>query len=199
VGGEEESKLAVLRFYGLSAEVGPCSATPTSKRLLTDKAPVMASRLYFCGSSAGVRGPMFVQLAHLSRVLTYEILEGLRLVLVESCPIMRRERVWRALLLTLCALVFMFALRAKLSVYNGGGPPKVTPATASKLWLSGQKLEVAPVDSANNVLFWVGVLCLFGLCLHRELRVQSILITPPPRTFSLRYIHRFLRPPPIQS
>ena len=39
----------------------------------------------------------------------------------------------------LCVLVFMFALHAKTAVYNGGAPAKVTPSTASKLWLNGQK------------------------------------------------------------
>ena len=55
---------------------------------------------------------------------------------------MQHERLWRGLLLMLCALVFMFALHAKTAVYNGSAPAKVTPSTASKLWLNGQKMEV---------------------------------------------------------
>jgi hypothetical protein len=108
------------------------------------------------------------------------------------------ERLRRALLLALCVLVFLFALHAKTAVYNGSAPAKVTPSTASKLWVSGQKMEIQPVDSATGgALFFVALLCVFGLYLHRERRVQSAFLIPPPRDFSLRYIHRFLRPPPV--
>ena len=109
---------------------------------------------------------------------------------------------WRLLLLTLCVLVFMFALHAKTAVYKGRATAKVTPstATASKLWLGdGQKMEVRSVDSGGAALFWMAVLCLIGLYLHRELRVQSAFIAPAPRNIPLRYLHRFLRPPPVQA
>src|SRR5271166_3976921 len=110
---------------------------------------------------------------------------------------MRNKTLRRGLLFMLCALVFLFALRAKTSVYNGGAPVKVTPSTASKLWLSGQKMEVRSVDSGNGVLFWMAVLCLFQMFLYRERGFQSALITPPPTDLSRRYLHRFLRPPPV--
>lgn len=113
--------------------------------------------------------------------------------------IMRHNTLRCAMLLALCALVFLFALHAKTAVYNGGAPAKVTPATASKLWLSGQKMEVRSVDSSAGVLFWMMALCLFGLCLQRESGVQSVFLAPLPRNLSLRYVQRFLRPPPIQG
>jgi hypothetical protein len=109
------------------------------------------------------------------------------------------ERLRRALLLALCVLVFLFALHAKTGVYNGGAPARVTPSTASKLWLSGQKMEVQPVDSAAGPLFFVVLLCVFALCLHSERYVQSDFLTAPSRNFSLRYVRRFLRPPPFQA
>jgi hypothetical protein len=112
---------------------------------------------------------------------------------------MQNERLRRVLLLTLCALVFLFALRAKTEVYNGSAPAKMTPSTASKLWLSGQKMEVRSVDSGTGVIFWMVVLCLIGLYLHRELRVQGAFLTPPPKSLLLWQIHRFLRPPPVQA
>jgi hypothetical protein len=99
----------------------------------------------------------------------------------------------------LCVLVFMFALHAKTAVYNGGAPAKATPSTASKLWLNGQKMEVGSIDSSNGVMFWITVLCLIGLYLHQELRVQSAFIPPAPRNLPLRQLHRFLRPPPVQA
>ena len=86
---------------------------------------------------------------------------------------MKTKMRWRAQLIMLCALVFMFALHAKTSVYSGTGPAKVTPSTASKLWLSGQKMEVQSVDSGSGMLFWMAVLCLVGLYLHRELRARA--------------------------
>lgn len=103
------------------------------------------------------------------------------------------------MLLMLCALVFLFALHAKTAVYNGGAPAKITPTTASKLWLSGQKMEVLSVDSISAVLFWMAVLCLFTPFFRREPIVHSVFLTPPPRNYSLRYLQRFLRPPPVQG
>ena len=57
---------------------------------------------------------------------------------------------------------FLFALRAKTSGYNGVVPPKVTPSTASKLWLNGQKMEVQSIDTNIAVKFWMTVACFFG-------------------------------------
>lgn len=101
------------------------------------------------------------------------------------------------MLLLMCALVFMFALRAKTSGYNGVAPPKVSPSTASKLWLNGQKMEVQSVDTNIAVRFWMTVVCLFGLLLHCEPRVRDLLVTPAPSPVALQYLHRFLRPPPV--
>ena|SRR5580704_649382 len=112
---------------------------------------------------------------------------------------MHNRTLRRTLLLLMCVLVFLFALRAKTAVYNGGAPAKVTPTTASKLWLSVQKMELQSADASGGVLFCVAVLCLFGLSLRREPRVQRILVTPAPNNISQHYLHRFLRPPPFQA
>jgi hypothetical protein len=105
----------------------------------------------------------------------------------------------RAMLLVLCALVLFFAFHAKLAIYDGGAPVKITPSTASKLWLSSQKMEAQTLESASAILFWIAFSCLFSLYLRREPRVSAVLAVPPPRYFALRYLHRFLRPPPAQS
>jgi hypothetical protein len=103
-------------------------------------------------------------------------------------------------MLVLCGLVFFFALHAKIAVYNGGAVPvKATPSTASKLWLNGQKLQVPSVDSSSSAIFWMTVLCLWGLYLQREGRVQSAFLTPPPSNLVLCHLHPFLRPPPVQA
>jgi hypothetical protein len=100
-------------------------------------------------------------------------------------------------MLALCGLVFFFALHAKIAVYNGGTPLKVTPSTASKLWVSGQKLQLPAVDSSSSAIFWMTVLCLWGLYLQRERRVQSAFLAPRPNSLTLRHLHPFLRPPPV--
>ncbi|HUI83703.1 MAG TPA: hypothetical protein VL240_05740, partial [Candidatus Binatia bacterium] len=91
-----------------------------------------------------------------------------------------------------------FALHAKTAVYDGGAPAKVTPSTASRLWVSGQKLEIPPsFDPAG--LFFMAVLLVFGLYLRRDPGLQASLVTPRPRDFLLRHLHRFLRPPPVRE
>jgi ABC-type uncharacterized transport system permease subunit len=133
-----------------------------------------------------------------NRGFQYIVLSA-RLFPAVNLRIMRNNTLRHATLLALCALVFMFAFHAKTAVYNGGAPANLTSATAAKLWLSGQKMEVRPIDSSTVALFWMAVVCLFGLFLHREPRVQSVLITPSPRNLTLQYVQRFLRPPPVQG
>lgn len=112
---------------------------------------------------------------------------------------MHNERLWHTPVLALCGLLFFFALHAKIAVYNGGIPAKVTPSTASKLWINGQKMQVPSVDSSPNALFWIALFCLFGLYLNRVGRVQSVALTASRTDLTLRYRRRFLRPPPIQA
>ena len=102
-------------------------------------------------------------------------------------------------MLALCGLVFFFALHAKLAVYNGGAPVKVTPSTASKLWTNGQKMQVRLDDSIANALFWMALLCFCGLYLRSVGCVQSVVLTAPFNDLTLRYRRRFLRPPPVQA
>ena len=49
-----------------------------------------------------------------------------------------------------CVLVFFFALHAKTAVYGAASHSKVTPSTASKMWVSGQKMQsrIAPAQAA---------------------------------------------------
>lgn len=112
---------------------------------------------------------------------------------------MRKSILWRVTLLWLCALVFFFALHAKTAVYNGAAPAKVTPSTASKLWVGQQKMEVQKLPSANVILFWIAFTCLFSLYLHREPKVRSAVVIAPPNNLRLRHLQRFLRPPPFQN
>jgi hypothetical protein len=115
--------------------------------------------------------------------------------------ILQNKALWRIVAFAFCVLVFFFALHAKTAVYNGGAPVKVTPSTSSKLWLSGNKVEIRSADlSSGAMLFWMTVLCLFQLYLYRAApKLQTAFLTPPPRTFPLQQLHLFLRPPPVQS
>ncbi len=112
---------------------------------------------------------------------------------------MRKNLLWRVTLLWLCALVFFFALHAKTAVYNGGAPAKATPSTASKLWLSGQKMEAQTPLSPGVVLFWIAFTCLFSLYLLHEPKVRSAVVVRSPDNLRLWQLHRFLRPPPFQN
>jgi hypothetical protein len=98
-----------------------------------------------------------------------------------------------------CVLVFFFALHAKTAVYGTSAHSNVTPSTASKLWVSGQKMpaRVAPIQIAP--LLWSLFLSPFLFHLLHRPRVQSAVIIPPPSNLELWHLHRFLRPPPFQK
>ena len=74
---------------------------------------------------------------------------------------------WRLLLLACCALVFLFALHAKVSVYHPGG--HLSSATASKLWLNAQK-PLPPPLSPSVAFLWFAALVVYFLCQHCALR-----------------------------
>ncbi len=111
--------------------------------------------------------------------------------------ITQKEVLWRVLVVVFCALVFFFALHAKTAVYNSSAP-KITPSTASKLWVSGQKTETHSLESSTNLWFWMTLFCLFSLRFRSERMVKTAFVAPVPRNRPLCYLHRFLRPPPVQ-
>ncbi len=112
---------------------------------------------------------------------------------------MQNKTLWRALSVAFCVLVFFFALHAKTAVYNGGAPAKLTPSTASKLWTSGQKMELRSFAVGSGVLLCMALFCLFELYFRREPRVCNAYLVPPPSNLRLRHLHRFLRPPPVSA
>ena len=112
--------------------------------------------------------------------------------------IMQKETLWRTLAVLVCALVFFFALHAKTSIYNGSGV-NVTPSTASKLWLGGQKIQTHSLESNVGLLFWMAVLYLFILFAQRERLEYTSPLVPAHSNLPLGYLHRFLRPPPVQK
>jgi hypothetical protein len=111
--------------------------------------------------------------------------------------IKQSKALWRAVAIAFCALVFFFALHAKTAVYNDGAPAKLTPSTSCKLWSSGQKMEAQSLRAGGPVLFWMAVLCFFTPFVRREPGLSSVFVAPPPSNLPLRYLHRFLRPPPV--
>jgi len=118
---------------------------------------------------------------------------------IVSLRIMQNRVLWRTLGLAFCALVFFFALHAKTAVYEGSAA-KITPSTASKLWVSGQKLEIPTLKSCTGtLLFWMAAICLLSLYFHNERLAQSVFVVPAPKDRPLRHLHRFLRPPPFQN
>jgi hypothetical protein len=112
---------------------------------------------------------------------------------------MNTNVLWRVQLIMLCALVFLFAFHAKTAVYKSGVPVNATPSTSSKLWLNGQKMEVRSVDFSATVMCWMVVLCLYGVYIYQDPLVRSAVSPPSPRNRRLLYLHRYLRPPPVQG
>ncbi len=102
---------------------------------------------------------------------------------------------WRLLLLACCALVFLFALHAKVSVYHPGG--HLSSATASKLWLNAQK-PLPPPLSPSVAFLWFAALLVYFLCQHCDLRWNGGYRAPAPAQRTQLYLHRFLRPPPAR-
>jgi hypothetical protein len=99
--------------------------------------------------------------------------------------------------LVLCLAVFLFAFHAKTSMYGHDSGTRVTPSTMAKLWLNGQKLEVKPRIQPAPVLFWIGVLFLHWLYLHRDSFFHRVVHIPVVRPLVLQDLHRSLRPPPL--
>jgi len=102
---------------------------------------------------------------------------------------------WRILLLLACVLVFSFALHAKVAAYDHGSQPQ--PSTSSKLWLTGLKIEL---PSANSLflLFWFAAFLVCLISWQREQRCHAVCETTARQLRRQRYLHRFLRPPPLR-
>ena len=102
----------------------------------------------------------------------------------------------RGLEVVLCLVVFLFVLHAKTAVYKGGTGPRVTPSTANKLWLNGEKLELEPSIQLVSVELWCAILFLHWFSIRRELSLPVPVRTSAPAHESLQDLHRSLRPPP---
>ena len=102
---------------------------------------------------------------------------------------------WRTLLLVACVLVFAFALHAKVAVYGNSTQPRAS--TASKLWLSGEKLQ-EQTPAPITAVFWLAAFVTYIYEIERQpaLRYQAAREHVPPSQRSQLDPHRFLRPPP---
>lgn len=108
----------------------------------------------------------------------------------------RKETFCRTLIvIVVCALVFLFAYNSKTAGY-GTSKARITPVTASKLWVSSQKMEPAPQSTA--VAFpCAAVLCFFALRLPRKPLLRRAAETPALALLPFIEVQRFLRPPPV--
>ena len=98
----------------------------------------------------------------------------------------------RIMVSALVVLVFVLALRAKLSLYDPPHRAAINPAAASKLWVSGEKLKTAVLWLFS--LPWLAALFLFPTQSRRVFPVQPV--RRRARPFALSELYRFLRPPP---
>ena len=92
----------------------------------------------------------FAQLAHLSKVDTYVIIEPVSAAVISRS--VHTQRFWQTPVLALCGLLFFFVLHAKIAVY-GGAALKVTPSTPRN---SG------PMDRRCNSHPWIQALMRFS-------------------------------------
>jgi hypothetical protein len=99
-------------------------------------------------------------------------------------------------MLALALFVFLFALHAKVSLYEPAGHG----GEVSKLWLNGQKMDVlSSIESAATALvgFLTIILFFFSQPLLR-LRFLSRTYTEPAYLPTGAFeFSRFLRPPPV--
>ena len=105
----------------------------------------------------------------------------------------RRDAACRRLLVAaLVVFVFGLALRAKLSLYDPPHPGSISPAAASKLWVSGEKLKTV---TGTLPVLWLAPLLFSVLPLRRVLAFA--MASPPVLQHLDRFeLFRFLRPPP---
>ena len=101
------------------------------------------------------------------------------------------------LALSLC--VFLFALQAKISLYQPAGHGH--SAEISKLWLNGQKMDVlnSIEDAGSFVLGLLAAVILFVFSpLFRGFRPKGrAYVVPIPFPIDSFQLFRFLRPPPV--
>ena len=109
----------------------------------------------------------------------------------------KRDLLHTAVPVAFCVLVFFFALHAKTAVYGGAASPKVTTATASKLWVNSQKIDGRAAQSHAAPLFWLLFVSIVFFGLHRRAWLPSAVASRPASNLPLWHRHRFLRPPPF--
>jgi hypothetical protein len=102
---------------------------------------------------------------------------------------------WRTLLLAACILVFAFALHAKVAVYGNATQPHAS--TSSKLWLGGEKVQAQAVVPVLTAI-WLATFRIYLFARQSARRYQAVYETVSRPQRRQQYLHRFLRPPPLQ-
>ena len=101
-------------------------------------------------------------------------------------------------MLALALFVFLFALHAKVSLYQPDGPGHA--GTISKLWLNGQKMDLlSSNEDAGSFLLGVlaAILFLFSRLFCRFSPMGWAYIAPAHFPYGSFQRSRFLRPPPV--
>ena len=106
----------------------------------------------------------------------------------------QRARCLGLAILGLCLFVLLFAVQVKLAQYRALAPAP-SPVTASKLWLGGQKMELAAAGSLLLIVCLAFVLsATLPLVTNACPQPQRLVpVTTRREQFERR---RFLRPPP---
>src|ERR1700688_1690148 len=102
-------------------------------------------------------------------------------------------------MLALSLFVFLFALHAKVSLYQPAGHGH--SAEISKLWLNGQKMDVLDsIEDAGSFvlgLLAVVILFLFSPLFRRRRPKGRTFVVPIPFPIDSFQLCPFLRPPPL--
>lgn len=110
------------------------------------------------------------------------------------------QKKWaRYLVCAVCLLVFLLALNAKVSKYESESLHRLpmNPASASKLWLDGEKNSLQ-MPSGFVPLFWLAAFLFAAYAIRIDSR-EPIDDTAIPRCLPFFELHRFLRPPPARA
>ena len=104
----------------------------------------------------------------------------------------RRVQLWWCVIPSLCLLLFLFSLQAKLELYGRG--QAVHPCNSSKLCLDA---HAPKLGVPRTVLARVMVSPDHRPTLHSEPLVEETFFVPGPRPLNLPYLRRLHRSPPV--
>ena len=97
---------------------------------------------------------------------------------------------------SVCFLILVFAMRARLELYGQGFNNQVHPCSSSKLYVDAAESRVLP---PLTVAIWFAAALAYVLLFRGELVAARVFRSLVAHDVTLLYQRRFFRPPPISS